>query len=258
MHASKELFDGTGLRWIRVRHDRTLSWVWSSKQRKKIPVVTHRNPSLELGNSISLIWRAGMQEESITTHMGPYPLSLLHHYIRLQWYAISERQKKTQATGDRLKEGTKINLSLNALGNVISALVDSKKGHVPYRDSKLTRLLQGLLIFCWRNVWCLHFLFLFSAHLTNGARLSRWQHQDYHVCELRSCRRQLRWDCGYIALRQSRQKYQKQGSQLVTGCSFEDRVVTEFINHLHLKNKRSPRLTKIRRMRCCASSRMKF
>lgn len=45
--------------------------------------------------------------------------------------------------GERLKEATKINLSLSALGNVISALVDGKNGHVPYRDSKLTRLLQG-------------------------------------------------------------------------------------------------------------------
>ena len=55
----------------------------------------------------------------------------------------SERQSKTGATGDRLKEGCKINLSLSALGNVISALVDAKKGgHIPYRDSKLTRLLQ--------------------------------------------------------------------------------------------------------------------
>ena len=56
--------------------------------------------------------------------------------------AGSERQTKTGATGDRLKEGIKINLSLTALGNVISALVDGKSGHVPYRDSKLTRLLQ--------------------------------------------------------------------------------------------------------------------
>lgn len=56
--------------------------------------------------------------------------------------AGSERQSKTGATGDRLKEATKINLSLSALGNVISALVDSKSGHTPYRDSKLTRLLQ--------------------------------------------------------------------------------------------------------------------
>ena len=60
--------------------------------------------------------------------------------------AGSERQKKTGASGDRLKEGSKINLSLSALGNVISALVDSGKGkHIPYRDSKLTRLLQDSL-----------------------------------------------------------------------------------------------------------------
>ena len=42
--------------------------------------------------------------------------------------AGSERQSKTGATGDRLKEATKINLSLSALGNVISALVDGKSG----------------------------------------------------------------------------------------------------------------------------------
>jgi len=59
--------------------------------------------------------------------------------------AGSERQSKTQASGDRLKEATKINLSLSALGNVISALVDGKSRHIPYRDSKLTRLLQDSL-----------------------------------------------------------------------------------------------------------------
>ncbi|XP_044260405.1 kinesin-like protein KIF17 isoform X2 [Tribolium madens] len=59
--------------------------------------------------------------------------------------AGSERQAKTGATGDRLKEATKINLSLSALGNVISALVDGKAKHIPYRDSKLTRLLQDSL-----------------------------------------------------------------------------------------------------------------
>jgi hypothetical protein len=37
------------------------------------------------------------------------------------------------SAGDRLKEGIKINLSLTALGNVISALVDGKSGHIPYR-----------------------------------------------------------------------------------------------------------------------------
>lgn len=106
--------------------------------------------------------------------------------------AGSERQSKTGAAGERLKEASKINLSLSALGNVISALVggrregmcgacvsarvvcctqgsnaglfvepnwlaseqshppagsqvDGKSGHVPYRDSKLTRLLQDSL-----------------------------------------------------------------------------------------------------------------
>ncbi|GMH59739.1 hypothetical protein TrST_g1581 [Triparma strigata] len=60
--------------------------------------------------------------------------------------AGSERQKKTGASGDRLKEGAKINLSLSALGNVISVLADGKSGkHIPYRDSKLTRLLQDSL-----------------------------------------------------------------------------------------------------------------
>ncbi|XP_072270355.1 kinesin-like protein KIF3B [Pyxicephalus adspersus] len=59
--------------------------------------------------------------------------------------AGSERQAKTGAQGERLKEATKINLSLSALGNVISALVDGRSTHIPYRDSKLTRLLQDSL-----------------------------------------------------------------------------------------------------------------
>ena len=68
--------------------------------------------------------------------------------------AGSERQSKTGATGDRLKEATKINLSLSALGNVISALVDGKSNHVPYRDSKLTRILQDSLGGNTKTVMC--------------------------------------------------------------------------------------------------------
>jgi len=62
--------------------------------------------------------------------------------------AGSERQKRTKAEGLRLKEGIDINQGLLALGNVISALGDpAKRGNafVPYRDSKLTRLLKGSL-----------------------------------------------------------------------------------------------------------------
>ncbi|XP_068149566.1 kinesin-like protein Klp68D [Drosophila tropicalis] len=58
--------------------------------------------------------------------------------------AGSERQSKTGASAERLKEASKINLALSSLGNVISALAESSP-HVPYRDSKLTRLLQDSL-----------------------------------------------------------------------------------------------------------------
>jgi len=68
--------------------------------------------------------------------------------------AGSERQSKTGATGETLKEATKINMSLSALGNVISALVDSKTNFIPYRDSKLTRLLQDSLGGNTKTVMC--------------------------------------------------------------------------------------------------------
>lgn len=58
--------------------------------------------------------------------------------------AGSERQSKTGATAERLKEASKINRALSSLGNVISALAENSP-HIPYRDSKLTRLLQDSL-----------------------------------------------------------------------------------------------------------------
>ncbi|KAM9328067.1 kinesin-like protein KIF21A isoform 2-T2 [Pholidichthys leucotaenia] len=71
-------------------------------------------------------------------------LTAKFHFVDL---AGSERLKRTGATGDRAKEGISINCGLLALGNVISALGDRSKRstHVPYRDSKLTRLLQDSL-----------------------------------------------------------------------------------------------------------------
>ncbi|XP_024542998.1 kinesin-II 85 kDa subunit, partial [Selaginella moellendorffii] len=59
--------------------------------------------------------------------------------------AGSERMSKAGAKGKRFRELTNINWSLMALGNVISALADGKSTHIPYRDSKLTRLLQDSL-----------------------------------------------------------------------------------------------------------------
>jgi len=77
--------------------------------------------------------------------------SVIVSNINLVDLAGSEKSTQTGATGDTLKEGNAINKSLSALGNVISKLADkatgkcSAKEPVPYRDSKLTRLLQNAL-----------------------------------------------------------------------------------------------------------------
>ncbi|CAG7837954.1 unnamed protein product, partial [Allacma fusca] len=59
--------------------------------------------------------------------------------------AGSEKVSKTGAEGQVLDEAKNINKSLSALGNVISALAEGVKTHIPYRDSKLTRILQESL-----------------------------------------------------------------------------------------------------------------
>ena len=62
--------------------------------------------------------------------------------------AGSERQKKTKAQGERIKEACMINKSLSTLGNVINALVENYEGknkYIPFRDSKLTYFLKDSL-----------------------------------------------------------------------------------------------------------------
>ncbi|XP_064477158.1 kinesin-like protein KIF21A isoform X2 [Ornithodoros turicata] len=86
----------------------------------------------------------GLEGEEMESMSEFETLTAKFHFVDL---AGSERLKRTGATGDRAKEGISINCGLLALGNVISALGDvtRKVSHVPYRDSKLTRLLQDSL-----------------------------------------------------------------------------------------------------------------
>uniref|UniRef100_A0A8C8HBP8 Kinesin motor domain-containing protein n=1 Tax=Oncorhynchus tshawytscha TaxID=74940 RepID=A0A8C8HBP8_ONCTS len=112
---------------------------------------------LELGNSARTVGSTAMNAASSRSHAiftitleqrrGADKSDNVVSKLHLVDLAGSERQKKTKAEGDRLKEGISINRGLLSLGNVISALGDeSKKGtFVPYRDSKLTRLLQDSL-----------------------------------------------------------------------------------------------------------------
>jgi hypothetical protein len=89
-------------------------------------------------------------EQKTTTELesGATREQVMKAKLNLVDLAGSERAGKTGAQGQTLKEGAKINLSLMTLGTVINALAagaGATKGHVPYRDSQLTRLLQESL-----------------------------------------------------------------------------------------------------------------
>ncbi|KAI9284931.1 hypothetical protein BC943DRAFT_352770 [Umbelopsis sp. AD052] len=92
------------------------------------------------------IFTVTLKQQSPSTEENNQVSSLISkfHFVDL---AGSERLKRTNAQGERAKEGISINSGLLALGNVISALGDESRraAHVPYRDSKLTRLLQDSL-----------------------------------------------------------------------------------------------------------------
>ncbi|XP_024030711.1 kinesin-like protein KIN-14F [Morus notabilis] len=91
--------------------------------------------------------RSSRSHSCLTVHVQGKDLTsgtILRGCMHLVDLAGSERVDKSEATGDRLKEAQHINKSLSALGDVIASLAQ-KNSHVPYRNSKLTQLLQDSL-----------------------------------------------------------------------------------------------------------------
>jgi hypothetical protein len=107
----------------------------SSRSHAIMSVIIHQKTTRKVANPAG-----GKDVEEVMTRNSKF------HFVDL---AGSERIKRTNATGQGVKEGININKGLLILGNVISALASQsgkkKESFVPYRDSKLTRLLKGSL-----------------------------------------------------------------------------------------------------------------
>jgi hypothetical protein len=141
---------------LTVREDDTKGMVVVGIKEEVVTCYQDMIRCLETGAVYRTVGSTLMNETSSRSHslftiiveqkeQGEYMMAKFH----LVDLAGSERTKRTGAVGIRFKEAVQINCGLLALGNVISALGDDKKrkemSHVPYRDSKLTRLLQDSL-----------------------------------------------------------------------------------------------------------------
>lgn len=105
---------------------------------QKARVVASTNMNQESSRSHSIFVVTITQKDTVTGSQKSGTLYLVD-------LAGSEKVGKTGASGQTLEEAKKINKSLSALGMVINSLTDGKSTHIPYRDSKLTRILQESL-----------------------------------------------------------------------------------------------------------------
>ena len=134
-----------GLNNVEVKDEAELEAVMTKGNSNRTVGATLMNADSSRSHSIFCITVECSEPDTVK---GGDEMKIRQGKLNLVDLAGSERQGKTQAEGVRLKEATKINLSLSALGNVIEALVANaggKQRHIPYRDSKLTRLLSDSL-----------------------------------------------------------------------------------------------------------------
>ncbi|KAK4949814.1 hypothetical protein LTR10_011656 [Elasticomyces elasticus] len=125
-----------GLREIYVNTVEEVYTAMHLGQRSRVTASTNMNLESSRSHSIFLVT---INQKDVNT--GSQKSGMLY----LVDLAGSEKVGKTGATGQTLEEAKKINKSLSALGMVINALTDGKSSHVPFRDSKLTRILQESL-----------------------------------------------------------------------------------------------------------------
>lgn len=118
---------------VYVQNPEEMYQVMRSGQQNRSVAATRMNAVSSRSHSIFQVTVMQKNTETDTSKMGKLYCCDL---------AGSEKTEKTEATGQTLEEAKMINKSLSALGNVINALTDAKKsGFIPYRDSKLTRML---------------------------------------------------------------------------------------------------------------------
>ncbi|EDL07057.1 mCG19450, isoform CRA_b [Mus musculus] len=129
---------GTASRDIQLREDDRGNVVLCGVKEVDVEGLDEVLSLLEMGNAARHTGATHFNRLSSRSH------TVFTHFVDL---AGSERVLKTGSTGERLKESIQINSTLLALGNVISALGDPQRrgSHIPYRDSKITRILKDSL-----------------------------------------------------------------------------------------------------------------
>ena len=129
-----------GVEWLKVKSTADCEEAFKKKEKNRVTAFTKMNAHSSRSHAILI---AKVEKSFSTDNDQQHIMNKSHLY--LVDLAGSERVNKTNSKKMRLEEAKKINYSLLVLGNCIQSLTDLKSGHVSYRDSKLTRLLQESL-----------------------------------------------------------------------------------------------------------------